>query len=72
MLVDRERCADKKIGQSGQGCETGNAKQSTASPKTMPWITRVPRAWSSWEVTLWSKILSMHRVGEACAKHQEK
>ena len=61
----------KKAGQSGEGCETGSTKV-WLPPKTMPWITRVPRAWSSWEVTLWSKILSMHRVGEACAKHQEK
>ena len=72
MLVDRERRADKKK----QVSQVRGAKQEVPKcgfpRRPVPWITRVPRAWSSWEVTLWSKILSMHRVGEACAKHQEK
>ena len=38
----------------------------------VPRTTRAPRAWTEWEITLWSKILSMHGVGEAHAKHQEK
>ena len=71
VLVDRERRAKKKAGQSGQGCETGSTKVRLP-PKTMPRITRAPRAWSSREVTLWGKILSMHGVGEAHAKHLEK
>ena len=35
-----------------------------AVPRTM----RVPRAWTGWEVTLWSKILSMRGDGEAHTK----
>ena len=38
----------------------------------VPWTTRVPRAWTEWGIALWSNILSMHGVGEAHAKHQEK
>ena len=30
----------------------------------VPWITRVPRAWTKWEVTLWSEVLSMRRDDE--------
>ena len=61
----------KKAGQSGQGCETGSTKARFPT-MAVPWTTRAPRAWSEWEIALWSKILSTHRVGEACAKHQEK
>ena len=38
----------------------------------VPRTTRAPRSWTEWGITLWSKILSMHGVGEACAKYQEK
>ena len=32
---------------------------------TVPRTTRVPRPWTEWGITLRSKILSMHGVGEA-------
>ena len=60
-----------KAGQSGEGCETGSTKARSPT-MAVPRITRVPRAWEEWVITLRSKILSMHGVGEACAKHQEK
>ena len=31
----------------------------------VPRSTRAPRAWAEWEITLWSKILSIHGVGKA-------
>ena len=40
MLVDRERCADKNAGQSGQGCEIRRANVRLA-PTTMPRLTDV-------------------------------
>ena len=61
----------KNAGQSGEECETGSAIvrfPTMAGPRT----TRAPRPWTEWGITLWSKILSMHGVGEACAKHLEK
>ena len=61
----------KKAGQSGQGCETGSTKARVPT-MAVPRTTRVPRPWTEWVITLWSKILSTHGVGEACAKHQEK
>ena len=36
------------------------------------WTTRAPRAWAEWEITLWSKILSMRVDGEADSKNLEK
>ena len=30
----------------------------------VPRTTRVLRAWAEWDIALWSKILSMHGVGE--------
>ena len=38
----------------------------------VPRTTRVPRAWAEREIALWSKMLSMHGVGEAHAKQPEK
>ena len=61
----------KKAGQSGQGCETGSAIVCYPTMAVL-WNTRVPRAWTEWVITLRSKILSMHGVGEAHANHQEK
>ena len=39
--------------------------QSVASPEDHAPAHRRPGVWSSWEVTLWSKILCMHRVDKA-------
>ena len=61
----------KKAGQSAQGCETGSAIVPYPAMAVL-WNTRAPRAWTECDNTLWSKMLSTHGVGEACAKHLEK
>ena len=38
----------------------------------MPRTTHVPRAWTVWGLTLWSKILSTRGVGEAHANNIKK
>ena len=35
----------------------------------VPRTTRVPRTWTGWGFTVWSKILSMHGVSEAHGKY---
>ena len=61
----------KKAGQSGHGCETGRTKARVPT-MAVPRTTRAPRPWAEWRLALWSKMLSIHGVGKAHAKHQEK
>ena len=71
MLVDRERRADKKSRSVRSGVRNRKYHSVITHYGSAPDHTR-PEAVDRVGITLWSKILSMHGVGEAHAKHQEK
>ena len=75
----RHACGSRKAcGQKKQVSQVRGAKQEVPKHDHPLWqcpgphASRGPRAWTEWVITLRSKILSMHGVGEAHAKHQEK
>ena len=67
-MDDRQRRGTNNAGQSGGKCETGSAEAWIPTKPVLRTI-HVPRTWTGWEVTVWSKILSMHGVSEAHGKY---
>ena len=67
-MDDRQRRGTNNAGQSGEERKVKRVEMGSPT-MSVPWTTDVPRTWTGWVITVWSKILSMHRVGEAHRKY---
>ena len=67
-MDDRQRRGTNNAGQSGGERKVKRVEMESRTMAVLR-VTDVPRTWTGWGSTVWSKILSMHGVSEAHGKY---